>query len=128
MKKLLLILTPIILMACLSTIPVAQSAPTNPITGDTPVPPTTEIESGAVYELPTETGSQCATITATKAVNLREFPTYHSRVLTWLPTKMQVTVTQRGDWWKVTIPLAGTAGEQSGYVKGLYIELSECEP
>ena len=123
-KKLLLILTPIILMACLSTIPVAQSAPTLvPASLLSPTPTTnTEIESGAVYELPTETGSQCGIITATKAVNLREFPTYHSRVLTWLPAKMQVTVTQRGDWWKVI------AGEQSGYVKGLYIELSECEP
>lgn len=61
----------------------------------------------------------CGVIVAANAVNLREFPTEHSRVLTWLISAEKVTVIQFGTWWKVM------AGEYIGYVKADYIR--ECE-
>lgn len=83
-----------------------------------------EIESGAVLELasPEMTRANtatCGTITVVKVVNLREAPTEHSRVLTWLPAFAQVEVIERGEWWKVK------AGPFTGYVKSNFIQ--ECE-
>ena len=62
----------------------------------------------------------CGLITALKAVNLREKPTEHSRVLYWLPALTQVTVLERDDWWKVTFE------NYTGFVKADFIR--ECDP
>lgn len=121
---LICISTLLITTACLQTAMVAE----NP----TPAAPTQtamrdlEPESGAVYEPTAESqtpiAKTCATVTAEKALHLRQKPDENSSVITWLQAGTNVLIIGKvGAWWKIE-SAAGT-----GYASAKYLQESECE-
>ena len=128
--KLIMLILALASLACLqTTIPAVTMVPT----ATTPPSNLTPDNYGAFAHPASSTSSHltpetwhrtpdisCGLITALKAVNLREKPTEHSRVLYWLPALTQVTVLERDDWWKVTFE------NYTGFVKADFIR--ECDP
>jgi uncharacterized protein YgiM (DUF1202 family) len=89
-------------------------------------PAITEIESGDVFEIVTETETPipalCAIVTAEQALHLRAEPSATSQVIGWLKAGEIITVDSRaGEWWKVT------ARANTGYAHADYLQESECK-
>lgn len=110
-------------LACLQTAMIAES-PTDPAPTKTAIlQQTSEPDSGAVYEIPTQGQKQtCAIVTAVQSLNLRELPSEKSKAISWLPANTIVIVVGRvGDWWKVESAVG------DGYARAQYLKESECE-
>jgi hypothetical protein len=128
MKKLILLILPILSLACLSTgyagfTPSAGPARTKTAIPPTPptrmvVPPSTAIPDPA-----------CATVN-TDSLHVRYEPNEHAQAIGWVTEGTVVKILDdSGDWWKINgagIDDQGRQARMTGYVNSDF--LKECEP
>lgn len=116
----ILTLMMILLTSCMSAIYAPKPALSAPSTALV----ITEIESGEVYEIPTETQTPalCAVVTAEQALHLRTAPSETSQVKEWLLHGEIVRVISRaGEWLQVE------AGPTTGYASADFLQETECK-
>jgi uncharacterized protein YgiM (DUF1202 family) len=76
-------------------------------------------------------GDTCAVISADEALHLRVGPDEHSRSLAFMTSGEVVKLLSAAnvDWWRIKrLPVRGTqtGGNQVGYARSTYLEISEC--
>ena len=123
-------------LACLQTANVPQATQTAD-----PAPTKTamlqeEPYSGTVYEIPEpEQTTQCAVVTASRALTLRAEPTYKSAAISWMQAGEKVKLLDTSsDWWRIsaTQSIVTWPGQvtiersQSGYAHSAYLEEVSC--
>ena len=129
MRYKILITIPIIL-ACMTTVEPYQTypAPSDGLSAPTVVPATSTL-SGQTQDQEPDSGEvfiqivpRCATVTASKALHIRNLPNEKAEVIGYLHNGEQVIIMRAvGAWWRID------TGITQGYSKAEFLKESECE-